>query len=273
MDGVSQLRVAAVLTCHNRREKTVACLRALADQKLPGGVRIDVFLMDDGSSDGTSEAVRDVWPGVHLLHGDGSLFWCGGMRAAWREAQMADPDFYLLLNDDTHLFPSAVAELMEISPSPGSANVAVGAVGDPVTGKWTYGGLGKTREWSGEDAEPVECRTMNANCVLVPRLVCRETGIFYHAYTHAMGDIDYGFAARRNGFRLFETPCFVGTCSDNPVEGTWRDATLPRAMRLRKLLGPKGLPLSEWFHYTRRNSGIRWPLYFLSPYLRVALNK
>ncbi len=273
MDGVDQLTVAAVLTCHNRREKTVACLRALADQKLPDGVRIDVFLMDDGSSDGTSEAVRDVWPGVHLLQGDGSLFWCGGMRAAWRVAREADPDFYLLLNDDTHLFSTAVAELMEISPSPESANVAVGAICDPLTGEWTYGGLGKMPESFAGDKKPVECRTMNANCVLVPRTVCRKTGIFHHAYTHAMGDIDYGFAARRNGFRLYETPSFVGTCSDNPVEGTWRDIKLPRAVRLRKLLGPKGLPLWEWFHYTRRNSGLRWPLYFLSPYVRVVLNK
>jgi hypothetical protein len=123
-------RIAALLTCHNRREKTVECLRALRVQTLPGWngpptaeedrrlkivdspnsnnaahlpspisdlpspnrYAIEVFLVDDGSTDGTADAVREVWPEATIIQGDGNLFWCGGMRVAWAAAAKTDPD-------------------------------------------------------------------------------------------------------------------------------------------------------------------------------------
>ena len=43
-------KIAAILTCHNRKEKTLACLHSLFSIIST----IDVFLVDDGSTDGTS---------------------------------------------------------------------------------------------------------------------------------------------------------------------------------------------------------------------------
>ena len=49
------LRIAALLTVHNRRDLTVACLSALFNQKLPEAVELQAYVVDDGSSDGTAE--------------------------------------------------------------------------------------------------------------------------------------------------------------------------------------------------------------------------
>jgi len=78
--------IAALLTSFNRRTKTLQCLSELAKQLLPKGHRIEVFLVDDRSSDGTGDAVRREFPSVNLIEGTGALYWCGGMRLAWRTA-------------------------------------------------------------------------------------------------------------------------------------------------------------------------------------------
>ena len=54
-------RVAALIAAHNRRDLTLACLRSLDAQRVPG-VTVDAFVLDDGSSDGTSEAVAKRFP-------------------------------------------------------------------------------------------------------------------------------------------------------------------------------------------------------------------
>jgi GT2 family glycosyltransferase len=79
-------RTAVLITCHNRKPKTLACLAALFNQELSPEVTIDVYLVDDGSTDGTAEAVHQAYPQVKILQGDGSLFWNRGMRKAFAEA-------------------------------------------------------------------------------------------------------------------------------------------------------------------------------------------
>ena len=76
--------IAVLLTCFNRRAKTLAALEALFKQDGAGTTfALNVFLVDDGSSDGTGDAVRGAFPQVHVIDGTGDLYWNGGMRRAF----------------------------------------------------------------------------------------------------------------------------------------------------------------------------------------------
>lgn len=74
--------LAIIMTCHNRIKVTLNCLKALYNQK----TFFQVYLVDDGSRDGTSKAVKKQYPSVKILQGDGNLFWVGGMYLAFAEA-------------------------------------------------------------------------------------------------------------------------------------------------------------------------------------------
>lgn len=267
------MRIAALLTCFNRREKTLQCLRRLAAQELPAGVSLEVFLVDDGSKDGTAEAVREEFPSVTVLRGDGSLYWCGGMRMAWKTAAESDPDYYLLANDDTLLDETALSKLLEIAPTPGARIIAVAAIRDPESGEATYGGIRSASGLLPPTGSPEPCDTFNGNAVLIPRAVFRATGMLHDAYTHGMGDFDYGYQTSRRGIRVMQSAGFLGTCSRNPIAGSWRDRKLSRIQRLRILRSPKGLPFREWLAFNRRNSGWKWPIKTISPYIRVLLGR
>jgi len=267
--------IAALVTCHNRRDKTSACLRSLRDQirLSTSAFRLNVFLVDDGCTDDTVNAALEIWPGANIIAGDGNLFWCGGMRKAWSAAAATDPDYYLLVNDDTVLFAQAVTELLAICPTPESPVIAVGAIRDPETGQWVYGGNQSDYPFVHGAQYPRPCRTMNANCTLVSRAVYERVGMFHHAYRHAMGDTDYGLEAGRHGIPTYESTSFVGECEPNPEAGSWRDKSLPRIIRFQKLVSAKGLPPKDWLYYCRRNCGALWLRYWLSPYIRVLLGK
>lgn len=273
------MRIAVIMACHNRCAQTLACLHSLKMQSAISsanyqqGYTLSLWLLDDASMDGTAEGVCKIWPNATILRGDGNLYWCGGMRVAWAAAEKSDPDYYLLLNDDTVVESTALADLLKIVGSPKSRIIATGAITDPTTQKQIYGGHRKRgRRLVAVTGQPERCETMNANCALVPRAVFREMGVFHPAYTHSMGDFDYGFEANRRGIFVYQTGKIVGLCRGNSESGSWRDRSLSRRCRLALLQSPKGLPWRDWLTYTRRNEGFFWPLKFASPIIRILIN-
>ena len=260
--------LAVIMTCHNRREATVASLRSLAASvdRSPG-LAYRVFLLDDGSTDGTADAVASLALPVTVLPGNGDLFWNRGMVHAWAAARAHEDayDGYLLLNDDTVLDEQALPTLLRTDAEYEHRAVVVGAIRDPDTGRVTYGGVRRTSRWHpgrvarlprSDGAQQAD--TFNANCVYVPSDVCEAIGILDPVFHHAIGDFDYGYRATRHGFPVIVAPGTVGACARNPVAGTWRDPAVPIRRRYALLASPKGLPRLEWQEFLRRH-GAPWP--------------
>lgn len=264
------MRVAALLTCHNRRETTLRCLRRLIPQlNEAGGIAI---LVDDGSTDGTSPAVSAEFPEVVLLQGSGNLYWTGGMRLAEETALAGTFDAQLWVNDDTEVYEGAVHDLITIAAR--TSSIVVGPCRDPDTGRMSYGGVRHAYGMRFELAEPkgevIECDTMNGNVVLVPTLIVAAIGGLDPRFPHSMADFDFGLRARRAGFQIHSLGKFAGDCRLLPDDGRSTDPTLPMGVRLKRLVSTKELPPGPWLAFARRHAGWAWPMYWISPYLRAA---
>lgn len=271
-------KIATLLTCHNRCKKTLACLDALFQCKLPEGCSLEVFLVDDGSTDDTDTAVRARYPQVSLIKGDGNLYWNGGMRLAFAAAMEKDFDYYLWLNDDTLLYPHAISMLLRTEKLVNVASLIVGSTQGELDGEVTYGGKVRVSKWHPlryqlvipTDTE-IYCDTMNGNCVLIPRIIALTIGNLDEAFIHTIGDIDYGLRARMVGFRVVVMPGYAGSCNSNPIDNTFADARLSVRDRLARLNGKKGLPLQAWKIFTRRHCGGLWVVFWLLPYFKIIL--
>lgn len=270
-------RVTAILTAHNRRDKTLACLESLERQVLPDECSLSVILVDDGSSDGTARAVRSRFPRVELLAGSGQLYWNGGMRLAFARAIETNPEYVLWINDDTTLYPTAVAALLATATNAldrTRAVIVVGCTADPVTGATTYGGQERASALRPSrfrlipaSERPQRCETFNGNCVLVSRETIARVGNLEEAFTHAMGDLDYGLRASRAGCECWIAPGHLGTCLLNDNRRGYLDPSLALTERWKHMLGPKGLPIREWKVFTRRHCGLLWPAYWAGVYV------
>lgn len=268
--------IVVCITCHNRRETTLRCLSALQGQALPDGVRISVVLVDDGSSDGTAEAVRDAFPDTVVSQADGQRFWAGGMLAAERVAEAMAPDYLLWLNDDVVLAAGAITALLDVSQKIGG--IAVACLADPDTGKASYGGQIADSNWhplrlrlASPDGTIQACDTFQGNCVLIPS-DCRKQGARIDPIfdgVQGMADTDLGLRARALGIPIGTTPCFIGTCTPNRNPPPWQSPTTGRLDRLGSVCGPRGFPPHAWFRFIRRHGGWAAPALFLLPPLRA----
>ena len=70
--------IAVLLTVFNRKEKTLQCLGNLYKQLPIQGYSVDIYLTNDGCTDGTPEAIAQKFPEVNIIHSKGNLFWNRG---------------------------------------------------------------------------------------------------------------------------------------------------------------------------------------------------
>lgn len=277
------MRVLALATCHNRRTLTLRALECLHRQSLPGGTTLQVCLVDDGSTDGTGEAVRLRFPSVVLLHASGNLFWAGGMRYGWAQYVRAqDPDYLLVFNDDIDLRDDALNRLLSVATSlemEGCTAFAVaGAFCDPESGHVAYGGVVRSSWWHPLRFAKVrpndtiqECHTLNMNFSLLSRGALRSVGFLAGDFVHSKADYDFGLRLRAAGGRVVLAPGYMGNCRRNEMEGTSVEGNLEIAERWRRLTSVKEQPPRERAIYYRRHAGILWPVFWVLPYARVAL--
>ena len=131
------MRVSVLMTCHNRREQTLACLSAVAASRLAPSCSLKVYLVDDGSTDGTSLAVRERFGDVQLIPASGDLYWNRGMHLAFRTAMLDRCDAYLWLNDDTILYRDGISRLIATWQSQAGAEscIVVGSTCAPSSGQ------------------------------------------------------------------------------------------------------------------------------------------
>lgn len=272
-------KVVFLLTVRNRRELTLRVLDSLLNNQALNTVKPKVILLDDGSSDGTSALVSAAFPDVRMLHGDGSLYWNGGMRVAFQAAVEEGYDAYIWVNDDCVFYPDALHRLLkcaEYASEKWGPSIVVGSMLNPRTRRRSYGGIRKRGEGFRlcfDAIEPKEnmaqqCDTMNGNFTLIPAEVVKVVGNLDGVFRHQLGDFDYGLRAKQAGFSVIVAPGYFGECADNDRGGTWRDRKMPFRKRWAHLMSPKGAPPKEWFTYVRRHYGWRWPLYAVSPYIK-----
>ncbi len=191
-------------------------------------IRVTVFLTDDGSTDGTSQAIKSTFPNrdIKIIQGNGNLFWAGGMRAAWQCALLKSKwNFYLLMNDDTLFDVNAFEELIathqysiQAYRSPG---VYSGIISSLDRSTITYGGKVYSSGLFGKSVSirptgyPQICKMTNANILLVSNLVVKNIGILDEHYMHSCADWAYGIEASRNGFPVLVTGKICGYCDND----------------------------------------------------------
>ena len=269
------IKVLGLMTCFNRKEKTICSLNRLI--KGNPEIEFSFIVADDASTDGTSQVLSE-YENVTVLSGDGHLFYSGGMRLAIQEAKRrADSaDYCLLFNDDVEFYDGAITNLCKKD----SSLIWVGPTcGEK--GELSYGGVVKASKLRPNPAivmadqpEGKKCDTFNANCVLIPWAIFEKLDNIDEVYTHSMGDFDYGFSAVRKGFEIRVSDQYVGKCPDNPVSVSWRNTELSLKERIRRKESPKGLPAKEWFHYLVKNYNVFTAIiYSVIPYIRIFLRK
>ena len=203
-------RVAAIVLNYNGRELTLLSLASLARVAHPALTLVHV---DNGSTDGSTEAVAAVLPGVHQIRTEPNLGISGGLNLGIRWALAEGFDWLMLLNNDIEADPALVSELLAVAGS----DLRIGCVG-PKTyyhadrGRlWSAGGRLLFRETvtrerglgaldRGQFDRDEEVAYVNGCCMLVRREAMVATGLWDPVYHVSVEDADWCVRMRRAGF-------------------------------------------------------------------------
>jgi GT2 family glycosyltransferase len=207
-----------IVPVHNRLHFTTSCIESLALQTYR---QFRIVIVDDGSCDGTDSYIREHYPDIILLRGDGTLWWTGALNLAVREVlsmSLDKNDYILTLNNDLVVWPDYLQSLLTIAQQYNDAIVGSVSVhiDDPehvhFSGtKWNsktakYRPFLKGRysyTWLKDTQLTVKTDLLPGRGILIPISAFRKLGLYDNrAFPHYMADEDFSLRARKAGYAL-----------------------------------------------------------------------
>jgi len=207
--------IAILIPVFNRKEITLNCIRSLklldfCQQK------VDIIIIDDGSTDGTSDAIANEFNDVILLKGNGDLWWTGAMNKGIEFVLANDYDYVFFLNDDLefnsdffiHLyngikkFPDAVISSIKLAIHKDKQEILV--AGFKVEGFFHELNNFMAGDLYQPEALPefIECDVLTGASLLMPVSIIRNIGMMDERhFPHNWGDLEYTRRASLKGFR------------------------------------------------------------------------
>jgi len=232
--------IEIVVPVYNRKILTLQCLRSLysADQS---GLSVHIVVVDDGSTDGTSEAIRQQFPTVEIISGDGNLWYTAGTNRGIQAALARKPDYILAINDDQVFHTQALQRLILCAQQ--NKKSVIGALlldwNHPehvmATGvRWDtwYGGWRHPQSITAWDVpkDAWEVEIIVGNCVLYPTDAIEQVGLMNEKAIPLYGDAEYTPRMRRAGWKLLIEPAAYVWCQPNTSPPSLR------TLSIRKLL-------------------------------------
>lgn len=214
---MSAPHVAVVVLSWNGRDDTLACLASLAEQDYEP---LTAIVVDNASTDGTAEAVRERFPEAQLVVAEWNRGFAGGNNLGLERAQELGADHVLVLNNDTELEPGAIAALVGEAarrPDAGSLGAKLVFADDPGLIWFAGATFDPRRGYNGrvegyrerDDGRFDAVREIDRACgaaMLVPRPVLDEVGGFDEQLGVAYNDVDLCLRLRARGLRNVWTP-------------------------------------------------------------------
>jgi len=269
--------IAILLTCHNRKDKTIKCLQSLflAKELYQNDIDLTVYCTDDGCTDGTASAIIDMFKDkqIKILSGTGLLYWAGGMRNSWNEALKIHYDGYLLLNDDTYLNKEAFDELFSMQKFSikefKTEGIYCGITCESINEQTTYGGriIVSSFFYTSKSLHPngnfQSCDLGNANIMYVPQSVVNKIGILDKNYIHGMADYDYTLKAKNKKIPVLVSSKYIGICENDHSDKyvLFRNKNL--IQRIKFLNNPLNLAFTDNLYYMRKHFPQRYLLYLV----------
>jgi GT2 family glycosyltransferase len=210
--GKNRVEVAVVILTMNQRDKTLRCLSSFGAVDAPP---YRIVLWDNGSQDGTIEAVRELFPDVVARHHPQNIGVASGRNAAARIAvEHFSPIYLFFLDNDMTVTPRFLEALVE--PFAGDSRLAqtTGKIRIMDDEQRIYGAGGcRTNFWLGDTKhvgyteidygqyDEAKACMPSGGCMLVRADIFQQLGGFDTVFDpYGPEDLDFGFRVAKAGY-------------------------------------------------------------------------
>ena len=266
------MKVAVITTVFNRKEKTKNAIESIVTALDSVELEYRFYICDDGSSDGTTDYLRELGEMVCVIPGNGDLFWSKGMHKAMSAAVADKADLYLMINDDVEFSFTVMQVMLDSYNQAGKKCGIVGSTCGIDSNIITYGG----RKLKGQalicpNGSLQECDLTNWNCFLIDDYVVRKVGLIDNYYEHGLGDFDYSLRMKKQNIPVYVAKDYVGRCDVNSKKGTYHDKNMTRKKRFVSMFSRRNMPIRSRWHYYLKNFGVMGIKDFIWPYIKCSI--
>jgi glycosyltransferase involved in cell wall biosynthesis len=206
MSFIQREPIYIIIPVHNRKNTTLKCLENL--QKSGDVQKYYIVVVDDGSTDGTSQAIQSLYPEVTILQGDGNLWWTGGIKKGMEYAYQQGAEYFIWLNDDCLVTEKTLSDSIEFCKK--NPNSIVGCQGFEEKDNTILAFGGKYKTWKGyplikfPENCVTSCDLLSGNLVCFSREVIIKIGYPEpNELPHYGSDALYLIRARKAKFNIF----------------------------------------------------------------------
>ncbi len=208
--------VAVIVLAYNNYADTEECLRSILALDYPA---LTVWLVDNGSQDGTAERAAKDFPSVRVVQTGRNLGVAGGFNAGIGPAIHAGADYVFILNNDTVVEPDLIRVLVreaQAHPEYGMLMPKILYYGarDRI---WSIGAryrrfppaivmLGLDQPDGPRYDAPRLIEYAPTCGLLIPRAVLERVGLLDDGYFFFYDDWDYSLRVREAGYRIAYIP-------------------------------------------------------------------
>jgi len=202
--------VYVVILNWNRKDDTIECVSSLMGVDYPN---FRIVVVDNGSDDGSVEALKAKFPALEVIVNDGNLGYAVGNNIGIGHALQQGADYVFLLNNDTVVHQHLVAELVKVGEADPRAGVLVPKI-------YFYGST--SRIWSAGPKRRIVSITLGRGnsiygkqrevkyatgcAMLVKKEVFKEVGIFDPVYFIYQEDNDFSKRVREGSYKIIYVP-------------------------------------------------------------------
>jgi GT2 family glycosyltransferase len=202
--------VYVVVLNWNRKDDTIECVASLMAMDYPS---FRIVVVDNGSEDGSVEALKAKFPALEVIVNDKNLGYAVGNNVGICHALQQGASYVFLLNNDTVVRQNLVAELVKV----GEADPQVGVLAPKI---YFYGS--RDRIWSAGPKRRIvsialgkqnriydkqrEVKDATGCALLVKKEVFKEVGMFDPVYFMYQEDNDFSKRVREGGYKIIYVP-------------------------------------------------------------------
>jgi GT2 family glycosyltransferase len=211
--------VAIIVLSWNGRDDTLQCLASLADVSY---APFEVIVVDNGSRDGSPDAVEGAFPDAIVIRLDHNAGFSGGVNAGIAAALERGADAVLLLNNDMVVEPGFLAPLTQAALEPEVAAACSQILfADPPDRVWYAGASFHPRRGHhgrntgfGGPPQPATTPSYRVDCacggaMLMTREAIAEIGLLDEGLFAYREDLDWSLRAAAAGKRVVVVPASV----------------------------------------------------------------
>jgi GT2 family glycosyltransferase len=229
------MKLSILVPVFNNLNFTKKCLTNLKheiDQTKVDDLSLDIVVINDGSTDNTASWVKANHPEVHLLKGDGNLWWSGGInKGVVYSLDELNADYILWWNNDILAKENYFNKLYNILKT-NSTNTLIGSKIISIKGDQIFGIGGifdpvkGIRYMIGNEVplkkdifhEPIEVDWFPGMGTTIHKSVFQKIGLVDEKnFPQYHGDSDFTYRARINGYKLIAYPSLL---IENDMENT-----------------------------------------------------